>query len=86
MTTTPDMTLTVRLSPPSLDFWVDVRLRSFGDRWIAAAAIAGRHEIGIGISARQALMASLSPLGEGARAQLMADTALLAPSAMLAGS
>ena len=77
------MTLTVRLSPPSLDFWVDVRLRSFGDRWVAAADIAGDMEIGLGGSARQALMAALGSLGNRARSVLMADPALLAPSTAL---
>jgi hypothetical protein len=86
MTSAAGMTLSVRLAPPSLDFWVDVRLRQFGDRWIAAADIAGSHEIGLGSSARQALVASLSPLGPRARGLLMADTALLAPSMTLAGS
>lgn len=84
MTSTPGMTLNVRLSPPSLDFWVDVRLRSFGDRWIAAADIAGDVEIGLGSSARLALMAALGSLGERARSVLLADPALLAPSAVVA--
>lgn len=86
MTSTPAMTLTIRLSPPSLDFWVDVRLRSFGERWVAAAHIGGNVEIGLGASARQALTAALGSLGERARSVLMADPALLAPSSALIGT
>lgn len=73
-------TIEFRLSTPALDFWVDVRLRSFGERWIAAAEIGGEIEIGLGSSAPQALTASLASLGESARAGLLADSALLAPS------
>jgi hypothetical protein len=65
MTVTPARELEVRLSAPTLDFWVDVRLRAFGDRWVAAADIAGEVEIGLAASPRQALMASLAPLGSG---------------------
>lgn len=84
MTSTAGMTLDVRLSPPTLDFWVDVRLRSFGDRWVAAADIAGDVEVGLGPNARQALNAALGSLGEPARSELLADPALLAPSTVMA--
>jgi len=77
------MSLSVRLTAPTLDVWVDVRLRSFGERWIAAAEIGDEHEIGLGASARQALAASLASLGERTRSHLLADPALLAPSAAL---
>ncbi|MDQ2689614.1 MAG: hypothetical protein M3Y29_05000 [Chloroflexota bacterium] len=83
MTVTPARELEVRLSAPTLDFWVDVRLRAFGDRWVAAADIAGEVEIGLAASPRQALMASLAPLGERTRSLLLADPALLASSARL---
>ena len=86
MTSPQAMTLTIRLSPPSLDFWVDVRLRSFGERWVAAADIGGNVEIGLGAGARQALTAALGSLGERARSVLMADPALLAPSSALIGT
>lgn len=52
-----------RLSSPSLDFSVDVRLRDFGGRWLAVADIAGEREMGLGRTARDALVASLSSLG-----------------------
>jgi hypothetical protein len=82
--TRAETNLDVRLSAPSLDFWVDVKLRSFGERWIASAQIAGEVEIGLATTARQALAASLASLGARARAMLLADLALLAPSIALA--
>ena len=30
----------LRLTDPELDFWVDLRLRQFGGRWLAAADLA----------------------------------------------
>lgn len=74
------MTLDVRLSDPSVDFWVDVKLRSFDDRWLAVADIAGQPEVGIGSSARRALVAALSGLGERLATALLADPQLLATS------
>ena len=70
-----------RLSAPELDLSVDVRLRSFGDRWIAAAEIAGDRELGLGSSAREALTAALASLGQAASEALLADPALFGPSA-----
>jgi hypothetical protein len=85
MTTQPAMTLEVRLSPPTLPRPVDVTLRSFGDRWVAVADAGGTRTIGLGTRAGQALAASLAPLGDRVRTLLMADPALLAASAELAG-
>jgi hypothetical protein len=65
-----------RLSAPSLDFWVDVRLREFDGRWLAVADIADEHEVGLGATAREALTAGLSSLGERAAAALLGDPAL----------
>ena len=64
--------MNVRLSAPSLDFSVDVRLRSFGGRWIAVADIAGEQELGVGRAAPEALTAALSCLGAGASSALLA--------------
>lgn len=72
--------LDVRLTAPSLDLVVDVNLRSSGERWIAAASITGTVQIGLAATARQALTASLASLGDRARALLLSDLALLAPS------
>lgn len=63
---------------------VDVSLRSSGDRWIATVATGGRRVTGLGSSARLALSAALTPLGEPTRTAVLADPALLAPSTQLA--
>lgn len=63
----------LRLTSTSLDFYVDVHLRDFGRRWIAVADIAGENEIGLGVTAREALVGSLASLGAEATFRLMAD-------------
>ncbi len=68
------------LSAPGLDFSVSVRLRRFDDRWLAVAEIGGEPEVGLGGTARQALEASLAPLGAHAARALLADPGLMAPS------
>lgn len=78
--TTAATNLDVRLTAPSLDLVVDVNLRSSGDRWIAAADIAGELQIGLAATARQALAASLASLGDRVRTLLLADLSLLKPS------
>jgi hypothetical protein len=72
-----------RLTAPDLDFYVDVRLRDFGGRWLAVADIAGENEIGLGRRARDALVASLSSLGLEAVTHLLADPSLLGVSGQL---
>jgi len=72
-------------APGHLDFSVAVRLASFGDRWLAVAEIAGEPEVGLGGTARHALEAALTPLGERAARLLLADTALLAASVDIIG-
>lgn len=69
-----------RLGAPQLDFYVDVRLRSFDGRWMAVAEIAGEHEIGLASTARDALAASLSSLGAAAATALLADPRLIGVS------
>ena len=66
-----------RLAAAGYDFWVDVRLRDFGGRWVAVADIAGELELGLASTPRAALAAALSCLGERAAAQLLADPTLL---------
>ena len=78
--TTAATNLDVRLTAPSLDLVVDVNLRSSGDRWIAAADIAGELQIGLAATARQALAASLASFGDRVRTLLLADLSLLKPS------
>jgi hypothetical protein len=65
-----------RLTATDLDFWVDVRIRSFGDRWMAVAHIGGDPEIGLGATAREALAGSLGSLGDRAATVLLADPQL----------
>lgn len=65
-----------RITTPTVDFYVDVRLTSFGGRWLAVAEIAG--ELGLGWSAKEALATSLSCLGPAAVAALVADPQLFA--------
>lgn len=66
-----------RLTADTLDFYVDVRLRNFGGRWLAVADIAGEQEVGLGRSARAALGACLLSLGRAAAESLLTDAAEL---------
>jgi hypothetical protein len=66
-----------RLTAPALDFYVDVRLRGYGERWMAVATIAGEPEVGLGATPQAALTASLAPLGGEAAAAFLADPQLL---------
>jgi hypothetical protein len=65
-----------RLKSPSLDFYVDLRLRHFDGRWMAVADIAGDKEMGLGRTARDALVASLASLGLEAVTNLLSDPSL----------
>jgi hypothetical protein len=65
-----------RLGAPSLDFYVDVRLRAFGGRWLAVADIAGEYEIGVGTDVCTALTGSMECLGPDATALLLSDPQL----------
>ena len=67
-----------RLSAPRYEFWVDVRLRRFGDRWLAVADIGGQPEIGLGQTARSALLGALAPLGSRAAEAFLSDPGLKA--------
>jgi hypothetical protein len=84
MTQHPRMHLGFRLVAEAPDLAVDVRLRSFGDRWMAVADIAGEVEIGLGRTAREALVGALARLDQYAASALLSDLALLAPSVEIA--
>jgi hypothetical protein len=73
-----------RLGAPASVSAVEIRLRSSGDRWTATAAGAGRTEIALGRTARDALGAALDALGRQAAKVLAGDLALLAPSVEIA--
>jgi hypothetical protein len=68
--------MTLRLTADELDFWVDVRLRSFAGRWIAVAELAGEQKLGLGLSAQEAIESAVSPLGPLAVAALLNDPQL----------
>lgn len=74
-----------RICAPRLDFYVDVRVRSFDGRWLAVADIGGKPEIGLGRSAREALTASVSSLGSAAAYTLLADPQLIGLSRPVRG-
>jgi hypothetical protein len=63
---------------------VHLRLRAFGERWVASADINGAQRVGVGSSARAAVVASLTTLDPRARAVLLADPALLDVSSTIA--
>jgi hypothetical protein len=83
-TQSPPVSVEFRLGAAGSDSAVEVSLKSFGDRWTAVATIGGRLEHGLGRTARQALAAALSSLGQPAVGALLSDLALLAPSVEIA--
>jgi hypothetical protein len=76
----PRVNVEVRLDGPALRKPVDVRLRSFGERWIAVAVISGETQLGLGRNAREALHGALTSLGNRAATACLQDPALLAAS------
>jgi hypothetical protein len=58
---------------------VDVRMRRFGERWVAEVG-GDQPNVGIASTPREALTAALSPLGERSVTLLLADLSLLEPS------
>lgn len=52
-----------RLTRPELDFWVDLRLREFGGKWLAVAGLADEPDVGTGEDPREALPEALTALG-----------------------
>jgi hypothetical protein len=80
----PLVNVQVRLGAAGPGSSVEVSLRSFGDRWMAVAPIGGEPQIGLGRTAREALVASLVSLGQPAVRALLVDLALLAPSVEIA--
>jgi hypothetical protein len=79
-----DVDVGFQLTPDAFTFAVDVRLRSFGDRWIAVAQIGPERQIGLGRNARQALAGALVSLGERVAGAFLADPSLLEASAEIA--
>jgi hypothetical protein len=82
--TQPAVNVEFRLDADGIGLTIDVRIRSFGDRWMAVAEIDGEPEVGLGRTARQALEASLGSLGQRVTRTILADLQLLAPSVEIA--
>ncbi len=76
--------LQFRLAAPALPQGVPIRMRSFGERWMAVARIHEEAQWGLGSSARQALSAALVSLPASTRTALLADLTLLHPSTEIA--
>ncbi len=72
--------LQIRLAAPTVDVSVEVRLRSFGTRWLAVAETDGAPVTGLGPTAGAALHASLGTLKDSVRRALLADLSLLEPA------
>jgi hypothetical protein len=53
----------LRLTDPEIEFWVDVRLRSFGDAWLAVADLASTPEVAVAPRPDLAVLLALWPLG-----------------------
>lgn len=84
MTGTPAVSVEFKLRAPMMDRTIDVRIRSFGERWMAVAEIGGEPEIGLGRNPREALHAALGSLGERLTRLILADLQLLGPSVEIA--
>jgi hypothetical protein len=65
------------LAAPTRGVRVAVRLRPSGERWVAVAEIANVEQVGVGGSARDALLASLGTLKRTVVAELLSDLRLL---------
>lgn len=66
-----------RVRAPTRGVEAEVRLRNAGGRWISVSEAIGREVTGIGPTARDAVVASLSWLGPRAMSELLADVGLL---------
>lgn len=71
----------VRLTHPTLDFWIDIRLRQLSGRWLAVADLAGTPELGTGDMPEQALRGALGPFRPRIREGLIARARELGPLA-----
>jgi hypothetical protein len=76
---TADGQLQFSLQPPAPLPPIEVRMRRFGDRWVAQAG-SGMPSVGMATSPAEALKAALGPLGDIAVTRMLADLALLEPS------
>ena len=66
----------LRLTDPEIEFWVDVRLRSFGDAWLAVADLASTPEPAVAARPDLAVLLALWPLGPALARRLAAQAAV----------
>lgn len=64
----------IRLSAPTLDFWVDVCVFSRDNRWLAIAWLTDEPEIGLATSRVDAIRRALQTLGAEAEGALLEMT------------
>ena len=79
--TGPDVCFQVRA--PTLGVEAAIRLRNAAGRWISVSESSGREVTGIGPTARDAVVASLSWLGPRALSEILVDVGLLDVSRQL---
>lgn len=79
---TAEGTIQFTLQPASPMPAITVRMRRFGERWVAEAQ-SELPNVGIAQTPRQALAAALAPLGAIAVKVLLADLTLLEPSCQI---
>jgi hypothetical protein len=63
----------LRLTHPELDFWIDVRLREFGGKWLAVADLAEAPDIGTSEDSIEAVRDALMALGPRLAGELAAS-------------
>ncbi len=68
------------LAHPSFGYALSIGLHNLGGRWLAIAQSPDNRLVGIGATAREALIVAISPLGPRTAALLMADPALMGAS------
>jgi len=61
----------IRLSAPELNFHVDVSLYRNEDKWLAVAVLGGDLELGLGLTAGEAIARSLESIGAEAAAAFL---------------
>lgn len=64
----------LRLTHPSIDFWIDVRFRRFGDSWLAVADLASTPEPAVAARPDLAVFLALWPLGPALARRLAATS------------
>lgn len=80
---TADGQIQFTLQPPSPLAAIDVRMRRFGDRWVAQVG-GGQPNVGLALTPSAALRAALEPMDQAVVVGLMANLTLLEPSCRIA--